>query len=75
MYSVSRSIKSQKNESVIPKLREILHLNYGVSLAPLLITKSEFHSKARNNLSPVKNIIKEGKILFGKTIKDLINGS
>ncbi|WP_337866033.1 nucleotidyltransferase domain-containing protein [Ignavibacterium sp.] len=65
----------KKNESVIPKLREILHLNYGVSLAPLLITKSEFYSKARNNLSPVKNIIKEGKILFGKTIKDLINGS
>lgn len=65
----------KKIESVIPKLRDILHLNYGVSLAPFLISKNEFYLKARNNLSPVNNIIKEGKILFGKSIKDLINGS
>ncbi|MCL6494230.1 MAG: nucleotidyltransferase domain-containing protein [Ignavibacterium sp.] len=65
----------KKVESVMPKLREILQLNYGVSLAPFLISKNKFYSKARNNLSPVNNIIKEGKILFGKSIKDLINGS
>ncbi|MEJ5262755.1 MAG: nucleotidyltransferase domain-containing protein, partial [Ignavibacterium sp.] len=65
----------KKIDSVIPKLREILHLKYGLSLAPFLITKKEFYIKARNNISPVNNIIKEGKILFGKTIKDLTNGS
>lgn len=65
----------KKIENVIPKLREILHQKYGVSLAPFLITKKEFFSKAKNKLSPVNNIVKEGKILFGQSISDLINGS
>lgn len=65
----------KKIENVIPKLREILHQKYGVSLAPFLITKKEFYSKAKNKLSPVSNIIKDGKILFGNSINDLINGS
>jgi predicted nucleotidyltransferase len=60
-------------EDKINILREELYKLFGISLAPFLITLIEFKNKAKKNKPPVNEIIKEGKVISGKSIRSIIN--
>lgn len=61
-------------EKVITDLSFSLKKKYGISLAPFYISERDFVKKANAKKSPVTNIIKEGRLLFGKTIIQMIHG-
>lgn len=56
------------------KLRDELYEKYGVTLAPFYITESNFKRKAKNYDPPVNNILKDGLVIWGKSINGIING-
>ena len=70
VYLKNKNIIEQK----INSLRDTLYELFGISLAPFLISLSEFKSKAKNSKPPIKDIIKEGKVISGKSINRLIIG-
>ena len=47
---------------------------FGATLAGLFFTKEEFRRKAKKNAAPVKDIVKEGILISGKSIKTLVYG-
>ncbi|GBD89466.1 nucleotidyltransferase domain protein [bacterium BMS3Abin04] len=51
-----------------------LNKKFAVTLAPLYLSEREFRKRAKRNDSPVNSILKEGKVISGKSIKKLING-
>lgn len=53
--------------------RDKLHKNYGISLAPFYISIKEFQQRARQSKPPINEILKEGILLFGLSIKELLN--
>jgi len=59
-------------------LREINEKNehflayYGNSLSPYIISKSEFKKRVKNNDALIGNIVKEGRIVSGQTIGEII---
>ena len=70
-----------ENAKLKPTVEEIVfdiglkaHKRFGVSLSTIYFTKKEFAGKARLNKIPVNNIVKEGKVISGLSIKELING-
>ena len=63
-----------KIESLLDELRIELNNKFGITLAPFIITKSEFRKRAKLNRIPVTEIIKEGKVLYGISLNKLQNG-
>jgi uncharacterized protein len=61
-----------KIEQRITDLRAELNLIYGVTLAPFIISLSEFRKRAGSGKPPVNNILKEGKIIYGKQFITLL---
>lgn len=59
-------------EAAVSKLRDKLYDNYKVTLAPFYILETDFKKRAKQNLSPVNNILEEGVLIAGKPIRDLI---
>ncbi|HCY78072.1 MAG TPA: hypothetical protein DHV28_19370 [Ignavibacteriales bacterium] len=68
------AISKRKLEKIISDLRIELFKKYGVSFAPYYISEKDFEKRARLKKSPVDDIIKEGKLISGKSIRDIING-
>jgi len=64
----------KKVEKIITDLSFFLNKKYGVSLAPFYISEADFAKRAKTKKSPVADIIKEGRQISGKTIKELISG-
>ena len=56
--------------SVAPQLLS----RYGAKLAPFIITRKGFVQKAKRNLPPVRDILKEGVVISGMSTKGLIGG-
>ncbi len=50
------------------------HHRFGVKLAPLVMTQREFIRKAKHKLPPVKDIVKEGVVIMGKSITEMLRG-
>lgn len=61
-----------KIENALSELRDRLYDDYKVTLAPFYITETDFKKRAKKNLSPVNNIIKDGILIAGKPIRELI---
>ncbi|NWF88669.1 MAG: nucleotidyltransferase domain-containing protein [Ignavibacteriaceae bacterium] len=61
-----------KIENIVSQLRDKLYDDYKVTLAPFYITESDFRKRAQKNLSPVNNIIKDGVLISGRQIRELI---
>ncbi len=61
-------------ENTVSNLRDELYDYFGITLAPFYITRNKFKFKAKNNKSPVNEILKEGIVLYGLSINNLING-
>jgi predicted nucleotidyltransferase len=70
-----------ENARLKPAVEEIVfdigfkaYKRFGVSLSSIYFSKKEFTRRARQNKAPVNNIVKEGKVISGMSIKELING-
>lgn len=61
-----------KIENIVSELRDKLYDDYKVTLAPFFITETGFKQRAKKNLSPVNNITKDGILIAGKPIRELI---
>lgn len=61
-----------KIENTVSELRDKLYDDYKVTLAPFYITETGFKQRAIKNLSPVNNILKDGILIAGKPIRELI---
>jgi len=67
--------KSKKDiENKINNLRDNLYEKYGIQLAPFYITENNFKIRAKKKQSPVNNIINEGEVILGRSIKRMIHG-
>ena len=53
--------------------RDLLYKNYGINLAPFYIASKEFKRRAKAKKPPVDDIIKEGVVVSGKSIKGILN--
>lgn len=60
-------------ERLINQIRQKLYSQFGVSIAPYFISISDFKLRAKKKAAPVNNIVKEGKMLFGQSIRSLLN--
>lgn len=68
--SIQKDVEKTKSD-----LFDIISEKYGTTLGVIILTKDEFRKRGRKNLSPVNNIIKEGKVISGKPIKLLLHGT
>lgn len=59
-------------EKLINELRGKLFEEYNITLAPFYISTTEFKKSVTKNLSPVNNIVKEGVVIYGKPIRDIL---
>lgn len=50
-----------------------LNRKYGVSVSPIYFTRSEFALKAKKKKPPVNSIIKEGIVISGLSLRELLN--
>jgi len=64
-----RAIEEIIYEEISPELRR----KYNISFSPFLITLAKFRSLSKINNSAVPDIIKEGKLISGISIRSLIN--
>lgn len=63
-----------KIEEKVSELRTSLSDDFNITLAPFYITSSKFKEFGLKSKLPVKQIIKEGKVISGKTINQLVYG-
>jgi predicted nucleotidyltransferase len=61
-----------KIEGVISELRDTLYDKYRITLAPFYILENDFYKGGKRNLSPVNSILKEGIVISGKKINELV---
>lgn len=68
--------KKDKKEidSIVSSLRDELWKRYSIHFAPFFITESEFKKRASFSKPPVNEIIKDGILITGKSIKELLRG-
>ena len=68
--------KSQKTEveKIKSELFTVISDKYGATISAILFTENEFRKRGLKNLSPINNIIKEGRLISGKPIKILLYG-
>jgi len=60
-------------EEKVNVCRDELRNNYGISLAPFYISVKEFQQRAKLKKPPINEILKEGILLFGQSITELLN--
>jgi len=63
----------KKLEEIINKIRQNFYSLFGISIAPYFISVKDFKQRGDKKLPPVNNIVKEGKVIFGKSIRNLLN--
>jgi predicted nucleotidyltransferase len=61
-------------EAAVHSMAPQLLSRYGAKLAPYIITEKEFIRKAKRNLPPVHDIVKEGIVIAGISVKGLLSG-
>ncbi len=66
--------KSGIVEEAVSELRTTLFKIFNITLAPYYISASDFRKSGKKGKAPLNSIIKEGKLISGKSIKELLNG-
>src|SRR5574338_813154 len=61
-------------EDAVSELRTTLYKKYNITLAPFYQSLSNFRKSGVKGKSPLNNIIKEGKVISGKSVRELLNG-
>jgi predicted nucleotidyltransferase len=69
-----KSQKELKLHQLVSELQIEVYKYAGISLSSFYIKEDEFRTRARLQKPPVSEIIKEGIILSGKTIGEIIHG-
>ncbi|MEW6653259.1 MAG: nucleotidyltransferase domain-containing protein [Bacteroidota bacterium] len=59
-------------EKNVRTLQDDLFNEFGVTLAPFYISPQEFKKRSKTNKPPVKEIIKDGIVISGKPIRELL---
>jgi predicted nucleotidyltransferase len=65
--------EKSKIENIITEVNLSLFRKYGVSLSPFFISETEFKKRAGTKKPPVSDIIRDGIVISGKTIRKLLN--
>jgi predicted nucleotidyltransferase len=58
----------------INDLSQTIRRRFGTSLSPFVITVSEFRRRAKLKKPPVDNILKDGVVIAGKSVRELLRG-
>jgi predicted nucleotidyltransferase len=61
-----------KIEDSILEINPFIIEKFGNTISPVVISKKEFQKKYRQNNKLIRNIVKEGKLISGKLISDII---
>jgi predicted nucleotidyltransferase len=71
-------VRAQKDrasaEAAVHAIAPELLSRFGVKLAPFILTHKEFVRKSKRDLPPVHDIVKEGVVISGMSIKGLLGG-
>ncbi|MFA5804363.1 MAG: nucleotidyltransferase domain-containing protein [Melioribacteraceae bacterium] len=68
-----KASEKESLEDTMYELQTLLRKKYSVNASPFYVTTAQFSVKAKSNKPPVADVIKEGKLLFGNSIKALLN--
>lgn len=71
---INKNINKERIDGLIRKKNEYFISRFGNSLAPYIVTKKEFVSRYKKGNKLIKNIIKNGEIISGKTFGEIITG-
>jgi predicted nucleotidyltransferase len=66
------NISPEKVEKRLLEFNTEIIKQYGNQLSPLVINKTDFLKRLKKKDKLLKNILKEGKVVFGKSISELI---
>ncbi len=76
-FDICIVLRDPHNKNLLEKkvngCRDQLYKNYGINLAPFYISRMEFKRRARIKKPPVEDIIEDGIVLSGKSIKGILN--
>jgi len=76
-FDVAIILKGSKNNSKlddkVSKLSLQLNKNFGISLSSISLSLSNFKKRAKRNLPPVNNILIEGYVFSGLSIRKLLD--
>lgn len=71
---ISKKIKPEIIEKKILEINPKILIKFGNQISPLIMTKSDFWKKFKKKDKLIAEIVKKGKILYGKSISELIIG-
>lgn len=71
---IKNKTNKRKIAEEIEKKNSYFLSRYGNTLSPYVVTEDEFRKRHKSGDKLIKNIIKHGKIIFGKTIGELVAG-
>lgn len=60
-------------EPRVERLRELLFKRFSVPLSPYILTLAELRHKHQQELPLIREILKEGRTIHGKDIKELLS--
>jgi predicted nucleotidyltransferase len=70
---LNESKTSSKLDDKVTKLSIQLNKKFGISLSTISLSLSDFKKKAKKNLPPVNNILTDGKVFSGLSIRKLLD--
>lgn len=72
---IINSMKSKEPlRDIISQKRSYYKAKYGVNLAPFYLSEKEFILRVKHSKPPVPDIIKESKLIYGKSWEIILNG-
>jgi len=71
---INRDINKEKIAELIRSKNEYFISRFGNSLAPYIVAEKEFVSRYKKGDKLIKNIIKNGEVISGKTFGELVTG-
>jgi len=74
-FVVKRKAEKERVDALLDGLSPIVKSKFGARLSPLTLSISEFATRATRDKPPVCNIVRDGVVLSGKSLRDLTNGS
>jgi predicted nucleotidyltransferase len=58
----------------VHSLAPVVQQRFGARLSPLIFTAAEFARGAKSKKSPMKEIVNEGKVIAGKSLREVVRG-
>lgn len=58
----------------IHSLGPVVHKQFGAGLSTVIFTTAEFVRGVKSKKPPIYDIVKEGKVIAGKTLREIVRG-